>query len=99
MVDGEGGTGTAKATGGYTGPLSDPEVLYISSTQQDGLFHYTGDIAELIIYGDTQTYPESPEFFAEKTQELIDAGISIIGGCCGTTPEHIRAVKKVVDSR
>lgn len=49
--------------------------------------------------GDTLTYPETPEFFAEKTQELIDAGVSIIGGCCGTTPEHIRAVKKVVDSR
>ena len=55
MVDGEGGTGTVKATGGYTGSPSDPEILYISSTQQDGLFHYTGDIAELIIYGDTLT--------------------------------------------
>ena len=44
-------------------------------------------------------YPETPEFFSEKIHELIDAGVSIIGGCCGTTPEHIRVVKNVVDSR
>jgi 5-methyltetrahydrofolate--homocysteine methyltransferase len=39
-------------------------------------------------------YLETPEFFAEKTQELVDAGVSIIGGCCGTTPEYIRAIKE-----
>ena len=43
-------------------------------------------------------YSETPEFFAEKTKELIDAGVSIIGGCCGTTPEYIRAIRKVVDN-
>jgi 5-methyltetrahydrofolate--homocysteine methyltransferase len=41
-------------------------------------------------------YPETPEFMAEKSRELIDAGVSIIGGCCGTTPEHIRHIAKVV---
>ena len=39
-------------------------------------------------------YPETPEFMAEKSKELVDAGVSIIGGCCGTTPEHIRAIRK-----
>ena len=43
-------------------------------------------------------YRESPSYFAEKTIELIEAGVSIIGGCCGTTPEHIGAIRKVVDS-
>ena len=43
-------------------------------------------------------YSETSEFFAEKTKELIDAGVSIIGGCCGTTPEYIRAIRKVVDN-
>jgi 5-methyltetrahydrofolate--homocysteine methyltransferase len=43
-------------------------------------------------------YHESPEFMAEKAKELIAAGVSIIGGCCGTTPDHIRALRKVVDS-
>ena len=43
-------------------------------------------------------YPESPSYFEDKTLELIEAGVSIIGGCCGTTPEHIQAIRKVVDS-
>ena len=48
--------------------------------------------------GDEIVYPESPDFFAEKTAELMEAGVSIIGGCCGTTPEHIRAIRLAVDS-
>jgi len=43
-------------------------------------------------------YPESPSYFEDKTLELIEAGVSIIGGCCGTTPEHIRVIRKIVDS-
>jgi len=43
-------------------------------------------------------YPESPTYFEDKTLELIEAGVSIIGGCCGTTPEHIKAIRKVVNS-
>jgi len=42
-------------------------------------------------------YPESPSYFEEKTLELIEAGVSIIGGCCGTTPEHINAIRKTID--
>ncbi len=44
-------------------------------------------------------FPESPAFFAEKTEALVDAGVSIVGGCCGTTPEYIRAIRQVVDRR
>jgi 5-methyltetrahydrofolate--homocysteine methyltransferase len=41
-------------------------------------------------------YPETPEFFAEKTPDVIKAGATIIGGCCGTTPAHIRAIRSAV---
>ncbi|NOX67068.1 MAG: methionine synthase [Chlorobi bacterium] len=41
-------------------------------------------------------YPDSPERMAELTPTLIAAGANIIGGCCGTTPDHIRAIKEVV---
>ena len=41
-------------------------------------------------------YPETPEFMAEKAVELVEAGVSIIGGCCGTTPDHIRAIRNAV---
>jgi 5-methyltetrahydrofolate--homocysteine methyltransferase len=44
-------------------------------------------------------YPETPDFFAQKTVNLIEAGVNIIGGCCGTTPQHIRAIRNVVDAR
>lgn len=42
-------------------------------------------------------YPESPAFMVEKAGKLIAVGVSIIGGCCGTTPEHIRAIRRTVD--
>ena len=37
-------------------------------------------------------YPETPEYMAERFKELADLGVNIIGGCCGTGPEHIRAL-------
>jgi 5-methyltetrahydrofolate--homocysteine methyltransferase len=42
------------------------------------------------------TFPESPEEMAKYTQRLIDAGVNVIGGCCGTTPEHIARIVRVV---
>ena len=42
-------------------------------------------------------YPETPEFMAEICHELVEAGVAVIGGCCGTTPEHIRAMRRVLD--
>jgi 5-methyltetrahydrofolate--homocysteine methyltransferase len=42
-------------------------------------------------------YPETPEFVAAKAVELLDLGVRIVGGCCGTTPDHIRALRAVVD--
>jgi 5-methyltetrahydrofolate--homocysteine methyltransferase len=42
-------------------------------------------------------YPESPSFMANHVKELIEAGARIVGGCCGTTPAHIRAIRQKVD--
>jgi 5-methyltetrahydrofolate--homocysteine methyltransferase len=42
-------------------------------------------------------YPEAPEFMADRCLKLLDFGVSIIGGCCGTTPEHIAAIRRTVD--
>ena len=41
-------------------------------------------------------YPESPEYMAERFRELADLGVNILGGCCGTGPEHIRALAEAV---
>lgn len=49
------------------------------------------------VYHDGKTiFPETPEQMAEFVQILISAGANIIGGCCGTTPEHIRKIVEVV---
>ena len=39
-----------------------------------------------------------PEEFADFTNILLELGVSIIGGCCGTTPDHIKAIKQAVDA-
>ena len=42
--------------------------------------------------GGRLVYLESPERFADAAAALVDRGIAIVGGCCGTTPAHIRAL-------
>lgn len=41
-------------------------------------------------------FRESPEMMASFVPELIKAGVNIIGGCCGTTPEHIKEIGKAL---
>jgi 5-methyltetrahydrofolate--homocysteine methyltransferase len=49
--------------------------------------------------GITPIYPESPEFMSDHGKELLDLGVAVIGGCCGTTPDHIKAFRRMIDSR
>lgn len=44
--------------------------------------------------GERLVYRETPEVFAARAPDLVAAGASIIGGCCGTTPEHIRLLRR-----
>jgi len=41
-------------------------------------------------------YPETPGHVAARAPDLLAAGVQIIGGCCGTTPAHIRALRALV---
>jgi homocysteine S-methyltransferase len=41
-------------------------------------------------------YAVSPEEMASFARRAIEAGASLIGGCCGTTPEHTRAMRSVL---
>jgi methionine synthase / methylenetetrahydrofolate reductase(NADPH) len=43
-------------------------------------------------------YPATPEYFAGYAAAYAAAGASIIGGCCGTTPAHIAAMRQALDS-
>ncbi|WP_438351478.1 bifunctional homocysteine S-methyltransferase/methylenetetrahydrofolate reductase [Paenibacillus sp. FA6] len=42
-------------------------------------------------------YTATPEYFGEMSLRFADMGARIIGGCCGTTPEHIKAISKALN--
>ncbi len=43
-------------------------------------------------------FPETPQEMAINTKKLLLAGVNIIGGCCGTTPEHIKHIAQAVNN-
>ncbi|NJD18222.1 MAG: hypothetical protein FIA95_02925 [Gemmatimonadetes bacterium] len=42
-------------------------------------------------------WDETPALMAERAREMVRSGVALVGGCCGTTPEHIRALRAMVD--
>jgi methionine synthase I (cobalamin-dependent)/5,10-methylenetetrahydrofolate reductase len=44
-------------------------------------------------------YPATPDYFGEYAVTFAEIGASVIGGCCGTTPAHIQAMRKALDTR
>jgi methionine synthase I (cobalamin-dependent) len=49
--------------------------------------------------GGQLVYVEQPQHFARAATSLLQPGVAILGGCCGTTPAHIRALRAVLDRR
>ena len=45
------------------------------------------------------SYPMGPDQFASYAPKLLEVGANFIGGCCGTTPKHIAALRKAVGNR
>ncbi len=48
-----------------------------------------------VLKGTETVFPASPEEMAAFVPKLVDAGVRVLGGCCGTTPEHIRKMGDV----
>lgn len=72
-------------------------VKEIRSNDQDipVLVHANAGIP---VYQDGKTvFPESPEEMASYVRSIIDAGVNIIGGCCGTTPAHIMKLREAIE--
>ena len=42
--------------------------------------------------GDRKIYMASPEYMASYARRMVEAGARFVGGCCGTTPDHIKAM-------
>ncbi len=47
---------------------------------------------------DRWVYPQTPAYMASWLPELLKAGVSMVGGCCGTTPAHIAAFRPIIDA-
>jgi len=48
--------------------------------------------------GGRNLYMTSPEYLAEYAKRFIQTGAAIVGGCCGTNPDHIRAIRRAVQA-
>jgi homocysteine S-methyltransferase len=48
--------------------------------------------------GDRKIYMASPEYMASHARRMVEAGARFVGGCCGTTPDHIKAIAGFVQS-
>ncbi len=48
--------------------------------------------------GGEEIYPDNPSDMAARLPSLLDAGAQIVGGCCGTTPKHIHAMREELDA-
>jgi homocysteine S-methyltransferase len=49
--------------------------------------------------GNRVIYLSSPEYMAEHGRRMVVLGAAIVGGCCGTTPEHVAALRNAIESR
>jgi homocysteine S-methyltransferase len=48
--------------------------------------------------GDRKIYLASPEYMAQYARRMIDVGVRFVGGCCGTTPDHVKRMRDVLAS-
>ncbi len=79
------------------GPQDSLAVLQKLATVEDVLLSVQPNAGFPHRVGDRIIYPKStPDYFAEFAREAVALGANIIGGCCGTTPEHIRAIADAV---
>ncbi|PYN16448.1 MAG: bifunctional homocysteine S-methyltransferase/methylenetetrahydrofolate reductase [Candidatus Rokuibacteriota bacterium] len=49
--------------------------------------------------GERLIYLSSPAYMAEYADRMVDAGARLVGGCCGTTPQHIAAMRTMLDQK
>lgn len=73
-------------------------VREIRAVDQDTpiLVHANAGMPEL--RNGISVFPETPQEMSVQITDLINAGANIVGGCCGTTPEHIRKIVELVRS-
>ncbi len=85
----------ANCGNGISGMIDIVREIRQTNDQIPVLIHANAGIPE---YRDGETvFPETPGEMASKIREIQLAGANIVGGCCGTTPEHIRRMRSAVE--
>jgi len=72
-------------------------VLAITEAQPDALVIAKANCGVPRVKGDSVVYTGTPELMAEYARLARDAGARIIGGCCGTSPAHLAAMRDALD--
>jgi homocysteine S-methyltransferase len=81
-----------------TGPSASFRIARImKSAQPDKLISAMPNAGFPESVGGRMMYPATPEYFAEYTAALREVGVTIIGGCCGTTPAHLAAMHAILN--
>ncbi|MDR3651682.1 MAG: homocysteine S-methyltransferase family protein [Paludibacter sp.] len=84
----------ANCSNGIEGMISITEEIRLVDKDIPVLIHANAGLP--ILQGVCTVFPESPEIMASFAPRLAKAGANIIGGCCGTTPEHIHKLVEVL---
>lgn len=87
-----------------TGPRRMLDVVTLMQQALNGELHQAPYISSMPNAGFPEVraerlmYPASPDYFAEYARRFIETGVRLIGGCCGTTPAHIHAMRNALDT-
>ena len=68
-----------------------------SATDKPILVHVNAGLPD--IKGGVIVYPDAPDIMASKMPALVEAGANVVGGCCGTNPDHIRAFTGILRNK
>lgn len=90
--------------GAGPGPVFDAFLRLKSTLDTSGIgqqlsgFSALPNAGQPSLTGGRYTFMSRPEYCASYVEPFVMAGAKLIGGCCGTTPDHIRAMRKTLDA-
>ncbi len=84
----------ANCSNGIEGMIHITEEIRSVDSEIPVLIHANAGLP--VLQGTCTVFPESPEMMASFANKLAGAGANIIGGCCGTTPDHIHELVKTL---
>ncbi len=81
------------------GPQGIYEVMEIMTQEDTGYLSAMPNAGMPKLIGGRYMYLSSPEYMASYAKQMVEIGVNIVGGCCGSTPEHIALIRQAVAGR